>query len=94
MNSSLIEYYGYSTLQSICKPEVETQEDTRSLSDLIAELNALVGLKSVKAKINDLIATRRFKNSAEKTISIRQRILYIWRSQEIPELVKQRLRGL
>ena len=56
MNSSLIEYYGYSTLQSICKPEVETQEDTRSLSDLIAELNALVGLKSVKAKINDLIA--------------------------------------
>lgn len=56
VNSSLIEYYGYSTLQSICKPEVETQEDTRSLSDLIAELNALVGLKSVKAKINDLIA--------------------------------------
>lgn len=56
LNSSLIEYYGYETLQSICKPDIEVVEDTRSLQELLDELNNLVGLDSVKAKVNDLIA--------------------------------------
>lgn len=30
-------------------------EDTRTLKDLLDELNALVGLDTVKAKVNDLI---------------------------------------
>ena len=29
VNSSLIEFYGYSTIQSICKPVTDMNEDTR-----------------------------------------------------------------
>lgn len=56
LNSSLIEYYGYSTLQGICKPDAEIIEDTRSLDELLEELNVLIGLETVKTKVNDLIA--------------------------------------
>lgn len=55
VNSNLIEYYGYTTLKSICKPETETVEDTRTLQELLDELNSLVGLETVKSKVNDLI---------------------------------------
>lgn len=56
LNSNLIEYYGYTALQNVCKPNTETPEDTRTLEELLDELNALVGLETVKAKVNDLIA--------------------------------------
>ena len=56
VNSNLIEYYGYTTLQTICKRDTEKPEDTRTLEELLDELNALVGLETVKAKVNDLIA--------------------------------------
>ncbi|MBL3731659.1 AAA family ATPase [Lysinibacillus sp. HST-98] len=55
VNSSLIEFYGYSTIQGICKPTSEVDEDTRTLQDLLDELNALVGLEKVKNKVQDLI---------------------------------------
>ena len=55
LNSNLIEYYGYTTLQSICKPDTEITEDTRTLQELLDELNDLVGLETVKVKVNDLI---------------------------------------
>lgn len=55
LNSNLIEYYGYTTLKSICKPDQEIAEDTRTLQELLDELNALVGLETVKSKVNDLI---------------------------------------
>lgn len=55
LNSNLIEYYGYTTLQSICKPDTEIADDTRTLQELLDELNALVGLEKVKTKVNDLI---------------------------------------
>lgn len=55
LNSNLIEYYGYTTLQSICKPDTEIAEDTRTLQELLDELNVLVGLETVKTKVNDLI---------------------------------------
>ena len=55
VNSSLIEFYGYLTLQEICMPTEEPDEDTRTLQDLLDELNALVGLQKVKNKVQDLI---------------------------------------
>lgn len=55
VNSNLIKYYGYTTLQNICKPDTKMSEDTRSLQELLDELNALIGLETVKAKVNDLI---------------------------------------
>ncbi len=55
VNSSLIEFYGYSTIQGICKPTDELDEDTRTLQDLLDELDTLVGLEKVKSKVQDLI---------------------------------------
>ena len=55
LNSNLIEYYGYTTLQSIYKQDTEISEDTRTLQELLEELNSLVGLEKVKYKVNDLI---------------------------------------
>ena len=55
VNVSLIEFYGYSTIQRICKPAEEMDDDTRTLEDLLDELNALVGLEKVKNKVQDLI---------------------------------------
>lgn len=55
VNSNLIEFYGYLTIQGICKPSAELDEDTRTLQDLLDELNALVGLEKVKSKVQDLI---------------------------------------
>lgn len=56
VNANLIEYYGYSTLQTMCKGDSDVKDDPRTLHDLLAELNALVGLETVKAKVSDLIA--------------------------------------
>lgn len=55
VNSSLLEFYGYSTIQGICNPIAELDEDSRTLQDLLDELNALVGLDKVKSKVQDLI---------------------------------------
>jgi len=78
VNSSLIEFYGYSTIQSICKPATDVDDDTRTLQDLLDELNALVGLEKVKNKVQDLIVyqnvqkMRREKNlhSAKNTLHL------------------------
>lgn len=56
VNNNLIEYYGYVALQNICKAEPVIDNDTRTLPELLNELNALVGLEIVKEKVSDLIA--------------------------------------
>lgn len=58
LKNSIISYYGYGKLLEICNKEKQNKEnkDKRSLSELLDELNALVGLESVKKKVNDLIA--------------------------------------
>jgi len=55
LNTALIEYCGYRTLQSITDSCAVVPEDTRTLSELLDELNSLIGLETVKAKVNDLI---------------------------------------
>ena len=65
VNTKLIEYYGYLSLQNICKTNKEIKEDKRSLSDLMNELDALSGLKSVKEKVNDLIAFQKVRKLRE-----------------------------
>lgn len=58
LRNSIIDYYGYKRLVDICNKEKQNQEseDKRTLQELLDELNALVGLDSVKRKVNDLIA--------------------------------------
>ena len=63
LNSSLIEYYGYTALQNVCKAETKIPEDTRTLAELLDELNALVGLETVKTKVNDLIIYQKVQKS-------------------------------
>ncbi len=75
---SLVEFYGYSALQEICKPTENVNEDTRTLQDLLDELNSLIGLEKVKSKVHDLIVyqkvqkMRREKNlhSAKNTLHL------------------------
>lgn len=55
VNFSLIEFYGYSTIQGICKPTTDADEDKRTLQELLDELDALIGLEKVKSKVQDLI---------------------------------------
>lgn len=61
INSSLIEFYGYSTIQSICQSTMDVADDTRTLQDLLDELNALVGLEKVKSKVQDLIVYQKIQ---------------------------------
>ena len=78
VNSSLIEFYGYSTIQDMCKPTTDVDEDKRTLQELLDELDSLIGLEKVKSKVQDLIVyqkvqkMRREKNlhSAKNTLHL------------------------
>lgn len=61
VHSSLLEFYGYVSIQDICNPTIKDDEDTRTLQDLLAELNSLVGLEKVKNKVNDLIVYQKIQ---------------------------------
>lgn len=61
INFSLIEFYGYSTIKSICQSTTDVADDTRTLQDLLDELNALVGLEKVKSKVQDLIVYQKIQ---------------------------------
>lgn len=57
LKDALVRYYGYNQLSSICNQASDNElEDEKSIEVLLDELNKLVGLKAVKAKVNDLIA--------------------------------------
>ena len=78
VNTNLIEYYGYTTLQNLCKTGLEGNDDPRTLPELLDELNALVGLETVKAKVSDLIAYQKIQklrrennlNAAKNTLHL------------------------
>lgn len=78
VNSSLIGFYGYSTIQGICKPTTDVDDDTKALQELLDELDTLIGLEKVKNKVQDLIVyqkvqkLRREKNlhSAKNTLHL------------------------
>lgn len=53
---SLIRFYGYSELASLCSTTEEKDDDTVPLEELMSQLDQLVGLQSVKSKVCDLIA--------------------------------------
>lgn len=80
VNHSLIEYIGYVRLQQICKnkSESENNEDLRSLSELLAELESLVGLNAVKEKVHDLIAFQKVqKLRRENNLHISKSTLHL-----------------
>lgn len=78
VNTSLIEFYGYTTIQGICKPTEDVEEDTRTLQDLLDELNALVGLEKVKSKVQDLIVYQKVqKMRQEKNLHSAKNTLHL-----------------
>lgn len=58
LRNCIIDFYGYRKLLDICSKEKKSQEtdDRHTLQELLEELNSLVGLDTVKEKVNDLIA--------------------------------------
>ena len=78
VNSSLIEFYGYWTIQRICNAIDEVDEDTRTLQDLLNELNELVGLEKVKNKVQDLIVYQKVqKMRREKNLHSSKNTLHL-----------------
>ena len=65
LRKSLVEYYGYLEIKRIYNSNYIT-EDTRTLEDLLEELNNLIGLENVKAKVNDLIIYQKVQKMREK----------------------------
>lgn len=65
LKKSLVEYYGYLEIKRICNSD-EVVEDARSLTDLLEEVNNLIGLKNVKSKVNDLIIYQKIQKMREK----------------------------
>lgn len=66
LKDSLIRFYGYLKLQEICNSQTDIVEDNKTLNELIAELNNLVGLIKVKEKVNTLINYQKVKHMREK----------------------------
>lgn len=58
---SLIEFYGYRALQEICNPIEAVEDDSRTLKELLKELNNLVGLEQVKNKVHDLVVYQKVR---------------------------------
>lgn len=63
---SLMRYYGYLHLMEKLVEAPEQAEDARNLSELLDELNQLVGLANVKATVNDLIAYQKVRKMREE----------------------------
>lgn len=78
VNINLIEYYGYITLQEMCRPLEDVEDDTRTLKDLLNELNTLVGLEKVKSKVRDLIIYQKVqKMRREKNLHSTKNTLHL-----------------
>ena len=78
VNSNLIDFYGYLTIKRICKPVDEPEEDTRTLQDLLNELNVLVGLEKIKNKVQDLIVYQEVqKMRREKNLHSEKNTLHL-----------------
>lgn len=65
LKDSLVRYYGHIRLLEICDNESESKEGSKSLTELLEELNSLVGLESVKNKVNDLIVYQKIQKLRE-----------------------------
>ncbi|MEK3865856.1 AAA family ATPase [Paenibacillus sp. FSL H7-0716] len=64
LKDSLIKYYGYMKVLDICNQD-QIDKETRTLPELLAELNELIGLNGVKAKVNNLIAYQKVQKLRE-----------------------------
>jgi len=68
LKDELVNYYGYIRVREICNMDKKAQsiDEEKSLDELLKELDELVGLKKVKATVNDLIAYQKVQKLREK----------------------------
>lgn len=66
LKDSLLMFYGYIGVKTICDQSQQINDDSRSLSELLHDLNELIGLNNVKAKVNDLIAFQKVQMLREQ----------------------------
>lgn len=68
LKNSMIAYYGHKQLSLLCTANIEPahEEDKKNLVQLLEELNQLIGLKKVKAKVSDLIAYQKVQLMRKK----------------------------
>ena len=74
----LIQYYGFNAIQNLCKKETKVKDESKSLEELMAELNSLIGLEAVKSKVNELIAYQKIqKLRADKGLYATKNTLHL-----------------
>lgn len=57
LKDSIMKYYGYRHIMEVnTQVHSQTDEDSRSLTDLLKDLDGLIGLEKVKSKVKDLIS--------------------------------------
>ena len=61
VRQSMLLFYGRIRLRELLEPEQPWTEKEKTLPELLAELNDLVGLKKVKTQVHDLIAYQKVK---------------------------------
>lgn len=71
---TFVYFIGHHRIEQICKNEIPDDSDSRSLDELLKELNELIGLKEVKEKVQNLITYQRVRklreeNNLKNTIS-------------------------
>lgn len=66
LKDSIMKFYGYHYILDSQDKAVDENDDTRSLDELLNDLNKLIGLEDVKAKVNDLIAFQTIQLLREK----------------------------
>lgn len=77
IKDDLIEYYGYLTIIDICNQD-KPDDDSRTLPELLDELNSLIGLDKVKTKVNDLIIYQKVqKLRRENNLNVSQSTLHL-----------------
>ena len=65
LKDSLIKFHGYNYVCELCEGKTVSEDDGKDINDLIDELNQLIGLNSVKEKVNDLIAFQTIRKKRE-----------------------------
>lgn len=67
LKDEIVSYYGYIRVKEICNDKkLLSFKEEKSLDELLNELDELVGLKKVKATVNDLIAYQKVQKLREK----------------------------
>lgn len=66
LKDSIMKFYGYYYILESQDKAYYEDNDARSLDELLSDLNKLIGLESVKSKVNDLIAFQTVQMLREK----------------------------